>query len=101
MNVIPLCDEVVSAILKRPESLITNVQPRSPRFSSLPDMGHWYVERTETEEPNKEKCAAAEDGRRYEAVREVNSDLSRETPFPEDIRETDITRVREGKTHVD
>ncbi|KAH8996255.1 hypothetical protein EDB92DRAFT_1814275 [Lactarius akahatsu] len=63
MNVLPLCDEVVSAILKRPESLVTDVQPRSPRFSSLPDMGRmWYVERTETEELNKEKCAAAEDG---------------------------------------
>ncbi|KAH9173858.1 hypothetical protein EDB89DRAFT_666476 [Lactarius sanguifluus] len=62
MNVIPLRDEVVSATLKRP-SLVTDIQPRLPRFSSLPDMGHmWYAERTETEEPDKEKCAAAKDG---------------------------------------
>ncbi|KAH9061209.1 hypothetical protein EDB87DRAFT_1682971 [Lactarius vividus] len=47
MDVLPLFDEVVSAILKRLESLVTDIQPRSPQFSSLPG--------TETEEPNKQK----------------------------------------------
>lgn len=102
MDVLPLCNEVVGAILKTPESLGTGIQPRPPRFSSLPDIGHvWYVGGTETEELNKENGAAAEDGGENEAVRAENGYLSQENPPPDDITETDITRVREAKTHVD
>jgi hypothetical protein len=85
MDVLPLSNEVVGAILKRPESLGTEIQPRPPRFPSLPDMGHaWYVGETETEESSG---AAAEDGRENEAVGGDNGYLSQE----DDIAETDIT----------
>jgi len=69
--VLPLSNEVIGAILKRPESLRTGVQPRPPRFSSLPDTGHvLYVGGTE------KNGAPADDGGGNEVVGEDRGYLS-------------------------
>lgn len=66
MDVLPLCNEIVGAILKRPESLRAEIQPSLPRSPSLPDMGHlWYAGGTNT---SNENDAAAEDGGENEAL---------------------------------
>ncbi|KAI9457653.1 hypothetical protein BJY52DRAFT_1187249 [Lactarius psammicola] len=78
MDVLPLCNDVIGAILKRPESFGTDIQPKPQRFPSLLDMGHvWYVAGSETEELNG---VAAEDGGENEAVREENGYLSGNPP---------------------
>lgn len=97
MDVLPLCNEVAGAILKRPESLRTEIQPRPPRFSSLSHMGQaWYVGGTD-----ELSGVVAEGGGENEVVGEENGYLRREYPPPCEIAEMDITRVREEKAYVD
>ena len=95
IDVLPLCNEVAGAILKRPENLRAGSRPMPPRFHSLPDMGHvWYVGETGTENLSEENRAATEEN---EVMGEENGYLSQDKPSPD----MDITRVREENIHVD